>query len=182
MRFIFGLIIVAFTALFIIPQTQSSTLSFANMLSAGYEEGSFRQQVECMATNIYHEARQESELGQRAVAFVVLNRVNSDHFPSTACDVIYQAETVPHWKTQLPIPKRNRCQFSWYCDGKSDKINDKASYLKAERIAYEIMETYGAVYDPTEGSTYYHATYVKPNWRHLDRVVRIDSHIFYKEK
>jgi len=135
-----------------------------------------------MATNIYHEARNESEIGQRAVAFVVLNRVNSPDYPSTVCDVVYEAETRPHWKTGKPVPRRNRCQFSWYCDGKSDIIKEKDKYDIAFDIARDVMRSYGEVFDPTSGSTYYHANYVNPNWKHLKRVVRIDTHIFYREK
>jgi len=140
------------------------------------------EQTACMATNIYHEARNESEIGQRAVAFVVLNRVNSPDYPSTVCDVVYEAETRPHWKTGKPVPRRNRCQFSWYCDGKSDVIKEKDKYDQAFDIARDVMRSYGEVFDPTGGSTYYHANYVNPNWKHLKRVVRIDTHIFYREK
>jgi len=140
------------------------------------------EQTACMATNIYHEARNESEIGQRAVAFVVLNRVNSPDYPSTVCDVVYEAETRPHWKTGKPVPRRNRCQFSWFCDGKSDVIREKDKYDKAFDIARDVMRSYGEVFDPTDGSTYYHANYVNPNWKHLKRVVRIDTHIFYREK
>jgi len=140
------------------------------------------EQTACMATNIYHEARNESEIGQRAIAFVVLNRVNSPDYPSTVCDVVYEAETRPHWKTGKPVPRRNRCQFSWYCDGKSDIIKEKDKYDIAFDIARDVMRSYGEVFDPTSGSTYYHANYVNPNWKHLKRVVRIDTHIFYREK
>jgi len=174
-----------FCAIYLIlePKAQPETLaSFEEVLSASLSEANYRQQVECMATNIYHEARQESVLGQRAVAFVVLNRVASADFPSTVCDVVYQSEMVPHWKTKKPIPKRNRCQFSWYCDGKSDRIVNMPLYFQIEEIAKDVMKGYGEIYDPTLGSTYYHANYVSPNWRHLKRMVRIDQHIFYKEK
>jgi len=39
------------------------------------------EDTECLATNIYFEARGESYEGQKAVAFVTLNRVESNKFP-----------------------------------------------------------------------------------------------------
>ncbi len=75
----------------------------------------------CLATNIYHEARGESYAGKVAVANVTMNRVTSPKFPNTICDVVYQAQTKENWKGNT-VPKRNKCQFSWYCDGKSDDI------------------------------------------------------------
>src|SRR6056300_549570 len=80
----------------------------------------FLEQHQCMAMNIYHEARSDGKLGQKAVGFVTLNRVQSKHYPSTPCDVVYQAQLNANGK-----PKRNKCQFSWYCDGKKDDPNDK---------------------------------------------------------
>lgn len=46
--------------------------------------------IDCIARVIYHEARGESELGQRAVASVVRNRMNHPDFPNTACEVVHQ--------------------------------------------------------------------------------------------
>ena len=73
----------------------------------------------CMALNIYHEARNESTIGQVAVAQVVMNRVGDDGFPDTPCEVIYDGK---HYtaKSGRRI-NRDRCQFSWYCDGLADR-------------------------------------------------------------
>mgnify|MGYP001457922455 FL=1 len=74
--------------------------------------------VTCMAKNIFFEAAVESTAGKLAVAQVTLNRVESKHYPNTVCEVVYEG---PHYTAsdgQL-LPKRDRCQFSWYCDGKS---------------------------------------------------------------
>ena len=76
-----------------------------------------------MALNIYHEARSDNLAGKFAVGDVVLNRVNDTRYPNNVCDVIYQGEHRPSWKDpKTLVPVRNRCQFSWYCDGKSDEI------------------------------------------------------------
>ena len=70
------------------------------------------KQRECLARNIYFEARNEPFAGQFAVAMVTLNRVHDEQFPNSICEVVYQGL---HWPSGHP--KRDRCQFSWYCDG-----------------------------------------------------------------
>lgn len=134
--------------------------------------------IECLAKNIYFEAGNQSELGMKAVAYVTLNRVFDDRYPDTVCDVVYQAHLNSNGQ-----PKRHQCQFSWYCDGKSDKVRSRELFMTAVLVASEVMDDYRKQhdYDPTGGATMYHAFYVKPNWaRHYKRTVRIDSHIFYK--
>ena len=87
----------------------------------------------CMALNIYHESRSENLAGKFAVADVVMNRVNDRRYPDKICGVIYDAELKPSWKDPtIYVPVRNRCQFSWYCDGKSDEPADNR---RMERIS-----------------------------------------------
>ena len=45
-------------------------------------------EVQCLAENVYHEARGESIAGMLAVALVVKNRVENVRYPNTYCDVI----------------------------------------------------------------------------------------------
>ena len=78
--------------------------------------------ITCLAQNIYFEARDQPTVGQMAVAYVVLNRVHHPAWPDTVCDVIREGPTYS-WKQDYPI--RNRCQFSWYCDGKPDVPKDQ---------------------------------------------------------
>ena len=47
-------------------------------------------EVNCLALNIYHEARNQPFMGKLAVGYVTLNRVNSDEFPNTICGVVKQ--------------------------------------------------------------------------------------------
>lgn len=139
---------------------------------------SFSHQVHCMATNLYHEARNQPELGQRAVASVVMNRVNDSRFPDTVCKVVYQAA---HDNNGNPI--RHSCQFSWYCDGKPDDIReDLLVYTKLVKMAFYILASdKGNSADITGGSTHYHSDKVNPYWAiHKERVVQIDNHIFYR--
>lgn len=139
--------------------------------------------IECMSLNIYHEARNESADAQKAVAWVVLNRVKSDLFPDSVCKVIYQARYSKWWKEThgKDVPLRHKCQFSWYCDGKSDKVYEWDKYEEAREIAYTVlMNSYSA--DPTGGALWYHADYVNPNWSsHYDRTAKIGTHIFYRK-
>lgn len=129
--------------------------------------------VMCLALNIYHEARSEPLAGQIAVAEVVLNRVASPHFPDNVCDVVKQGEYVNDH------PVRNRCQFSWWCDGKSDKPKDTVRWGEAINLAAAMSQN--EFVDITEGALYYHATYVSPSWaKHYKKTVKIDNHIFYR--
>lgn len=132
--------------------------------------------IECLAINIYHEARNEGMTGQRAVAWATLNRVENPSYPNTVCEVVYQAEV-----NENGIPLRNKCSFSWFCDGLPDEMNDQAALNVAEQIAEEVMEAYGVETDPTNGAFMYHAHYVMPYWAaSYEKQARIDSHIFYK--
>ena len=138
------------------------------------------KQHECLAKNIYFEARNEPFAGQFAVAMVTLNRVYDEKFPNTLCDVVYEGL---HYASGHP--KRDRCQFSWYCDGKVDDVKNKKAYMNAENVADLAIESYRAIktkgLDITEGARYYHTYEVSPRWSKVYPVVgRIGDHIFYK--
>ncbi len=117
----------------------------------------------CLAMNIYYEARGSSMADQVATADVVLNRVQDTRYPNTICEVIQQGPTVESWKTGDDVPVRNKCQFSWWCDGKADNPQDKDEWINAQMLAYYIIEE-GKFRGITEGATHYHATYVQPRW------------------
>ena len=151
------------------------------------------EQEFCLAQNIFFESSVDNKAGMAAVADVVLNRVKHSYYPNTICEVVYQAKMKESWKTkQFPdlddserkyVPIRHRCQFSWYCDGKSDDIPlGSENWIKAQMIAWDIMHNDG-LRGITEGATHYHATYVKPKWasqHNMDLVGRIGLHIFYR--
>jgi spore germination cell wall hydrolase CwlJ-like protein len=133
----------------------------------------------CLAKNIYFEAGNQPFSGKLAVANVVLNRVTSKQFPDNVCEVIYQTKKYkPSWKTGKLIPVRGQCQFSWYCDGRPDNPVDSATWTEALTIAELAL---GSTIDLTDGALYYHADYSNPYWSdHLERLVQIETHIFYK--
>jgi len=147
-------------------------------------------ELDCLSQNIYFEAGNQSLEGMAAVADVTLNRVQNSRYPSDICSVVKQG--LKHTNGTM---KRNMCQFSWYCDGKSDEIPVDSLHLgineawkNSQHIARAMLLEYnltdvGTYFGITEGSTHYHATYVVPNWindRGMVRIRQIGSHIFYK--
>ncbi len=127
-------------------------------------------EIRCLALNIYFEARSEPEAGKRAVGHVVMNRVKSARFPGTVCEVVRQGGEL----------RRNRCQFSWWCDGRSDKPLNKREWHKSSELALAVY--WGRTEDPTAGALWYHADYVKPSWRkEFERGPKIGRHIFYSQ-
>ena len=130
----------------------------------------------CLALNVYHEAKNQSFLGQVAVAQVVMNRVNDKRYPNTVCEVVKQGQTYK-WKPSLPI--KNKCQFSWYCDGKSDTPKETKAWEDAMHVANGVYNQH--LSELVEGATHYHADYVNPSWAETKTyVTRIDDHIFYR--
>ena len=133
----------------------------------------------CLALNTYHEAKNQSLVGQ--IAEVVMNRVADDRYPNTVCEVVKQGYIVLlEGNPEKEYPIRHRCQFSWYCDGKSDVPKNDKAWRKAQDVAFLVL--YNKInLDVTEGATHYHATYVRPAWaRTKTRTTRIEKHIFYR--
>ncbi|RJE80334.1 cell wall hydrolase [Paracoccus sp. JM45] len=119
------------------------------------------EDLNCLAEALYHEARGEGAQGQRAVAEVILNRVDSRSFPTTVCGVIRQPS-----------------QFSYTIGGRKP-IRNKAAYLRAKDIAENALS--GAPRQLTGGATYFHTPSVRPAWaRRFQKTVQIGSHIFYR--
>ena len=131
----------------------------------------------CLALNTYHEAKNQSMIGQIATAQVVMNRVADSRYPNTVCEVVKQG---PKYKGS-DVPVRHKCQFSWFCDGKSDEPKkDSKEWFKAQDYARIVLSGRIAL-DVTEGATHYHATYVRPSWaKTKTRTTRIEKHIFYR--
>lgn len=128
-----------------------------------------RLQIDCLAENIYFEARGESDPGKAAVAFTTLNRTHDREFPNTICKVVKQRTD-------------RTCQFSWVCD-KSINTNNKdvILYRKCRDIAvFVYVNSDMWIKDNTNGATYYHADSIQPNWKHLHRITVIGHHIFYR--
>jgi len=134
----------------------------------------------CLAQNIYFEAGNQPLSGKLAVANVTMNRVEDLQFPETICGVVYDTKQwKKSWLTGALIPVIGQCQFSWFCDGKADIPKDSITWLESIRIADIVLEE--DVLDITDGALWYHADYIHPYWAdHLERLVTIENHIFYK--
>ena len=137
---------------------------------------------ECLAMNMYHEARNQGTAGVLAVTAVVLNRVHDDRFPDTICEVVEQGPTRASWQDpKIRFPVKNRCQFSWFCDGKSDTPRNKKIYNRMYNLADAILDNEISFLDITGGATHYHADYVSPAWaKTKTKTVEIQDHIFYR--
>jgi N-acetylmuramoyl-L-alanine amidase len=138
--------------------------------------------IKCLAMNMYHEARNQGTAGALAVTGVVLNRVNDNRYPDTICEVVEQGPTRASWQdSNIRYPIKNRCQFSWYCDGKSDKPLNQKKYNYFLKMSQEILENQISFVDITDGATHYHADYVMPAWaKTKTKTVEIQDHIFYR--
>lgn len=123
--------------------------------------------ITCLARSIYWEARGKSDAGMEAVTNVVMNRVGHEGFPNTICGVVKQGH------------EQGACQFSWWCDGRSDDAKEDESYAIAKEIARKALNR--QLEDRTGGALYFHHRRVVPDWsKEYIRTVEIGEFIFYK--
>lgn len=134
---------------------------------------SVANETECLAKNLYWESRNQTVSAMYAVAEVVISRVEDDRWPDTVCGVIKQK-------------RRGICQFSWYCDEKSD---EPLLHIPRERIAWQLAEIVADVVlehgpsDLTKGALWYHSNKVRPDWSYAYLPIRvIEDHIFYVDR
>jgi N-acetylmuramoyl-L-alanine amidase len=137
-----------------------------------------QRQITCLADNIYFEAGHEPEEGKEAVAFVTLNRVYSEQYPDSICEVVKQRT-------------KQVCQFSWYCEDKARRISYNKNLTERQRLLYNdirdiaiyVYLNYERLDDPTKGALFYHADYVNPYWKRTKvQTTQIGRHIFYVRK
>jgi len=151
---------------------------FAMLISDKANAYDENNEAYCLAQNMYFEAGNQPVAGKIAVSQVVINRTNHMNYPSTICGVVYDAKYRENWKGNF-VPIRHQCQFSWFCDGKSDDPEDSKTWIQCLTLARNILQ--GEYGDITEGATHYHNVYVNPYWADsLNETVRINEHIFYK--
>lgn len=127
-----------------------------------------QKQVECLAKNIYYEARGESVQGKIAVANVTKNRVASHRHPSNYCLVVYKPNA-----------------FSWTKDSLKVKypltINNKIDMMSVEEsVIVAAMVFKGLISDNTYGALHYHnPEKSKQSWSMTAKSsFKIDSHEF----
>jgi len=151
-----------------------------------------QEEAFCLAQNVFMEAKGENLAGKSAVAHVTLNRVKHEKYPDSVCSVTKQAKLRTNWKG-YEVPIIGMCQFSWYCDGKSDNIQViyEKGKAKGKQIApnmeawkqsvqVSLLALKGVTIDPTSGAThYYNHNISSPNWGQVYPVVAIlSNHTF----
>ena len=127
----------------------------------------FDESARCLALALYWEAKSEGREGMLAVASVVLNRVAHPAFPNSVCAVVTQGGEQPP------------CQFSWWCDGKSDRPTEAQAWRLAQRFAKQALADPPP--DRTRGALFFHNTSIRTPWlRERVRTAQIGRHIFYR--
>ncbi|MEM8650180.1 MAG: cell wall hydrolase [Pseudomonadota bacterium] len=137
------------------------------------------KQEHCLTLALYHEARGEPLAGQYAVGATILNRVRSSVYPNTICGVVYQNAHL-----------KNRCQFSFACDDRTDTPANSKSHKVMKRISklmlngnlHEQMKfSANPAVEFVEDMTHYHRHDVYPVWsKKLARLAGIGNHVFFR--
>jgi spore germination cell wall hydrolase CwlJ-like protein len=123
--------------------------------------------ITCLARSIYWEANRKDNAEMEAIANVVMNRLGHKGFPNTICGVVKQGH------------EQGTCQFSWWCDGRSDDAREDEPYSHAKEIARKALNR--QIKDPTDGALYFHNRKVTPNWsKEYTKTVEVGEHVFYK--
>ena len=131
-----------------------------------------KEEMYCMAEAIYFEARSEEYAGQIAVGNVINNRAKSPLFPNTICKVVHQG------KQYLGFMIIHRCQFSYYCDGKAERIKDIMAFILAVKVTIDVLEKENII---VKDSVYYHTVDVQPKLaKERIFITKIGQHLFYK--
>jgi spore germination cell wall hydrolase CwlJ-like protein len=164
------LIVLALLAIFVAPEITSS-FAAERPLKVKYEDlnRSARQQVDCLAQNMYFESGWEPETGQIAVAMVTINRQESGDYPRTICGVVKQKIA-------------STCQFSWVCEYKTINNINRDVYMRVRALAVHVYANREHIKDPSRGALFYHADYVNPGWKNMVYLTKIGRHKFYNRK
>ena len=130
----------------------------------------------CLVEAIYFEGRSEELIAQLAIANVIIERVRLPNYPNTVCKVVRQGR---YYKGN---PIRHKCAFSYWCDGKSERMYNKRAKETAIKVAAMAMN--GILVEITLEATHYHTRAVSPYWSRHERITylgSLGSHLFYTE-
>ncbi len=84
-----------------------------------------------------------------------------------------------YWEAKSEGSEQGTCQFSWWCDGRSDDVEEEKSYTIAKEIARKALNR--QLTDRTGGALYFHHRKVSPNWSaEYIKTGEIGEHIYYK--
>jgi len=125
----------------------------------------------CMIQIVHSEASGEPYRGKVAVANVVMNRVQSNRFPDTVCQVGRQANQFSFWTGDYgkPIQIKNRL--------------DEKAWRDTIQVSLNVLE--GKYHDNTFGAKYYvnfDRLNYHPKWlQKMTVVVKVGRHSFLEE-
>jgi spore germination cell wall hydrolase CwlJ-like protein len=130
-------------------------------------EGSLNDAITCLSRAIYWEARGKGAAGMEVIANVVMNRLGHEGFPNMICEVVMQGR------------EQGACQFSWWCDGRSDDAKEDKSYAIAKEIARKALNR--QLMDRTGSALYFHQRKATPSWStKYIKTVEVAEFVFYK--
>jgi hypothetical protein len=131
-------------------------------------------EVRLLAATVWGEARSEGELGMRAVAHVMVNRVGL-RFGEDLTTVILSPKQFSVWNRSDP---NRRLVANLVRDPGRDDVDTE--WEVAQRVAREVLA--GQSVDPTGGALFYHTRAVRPSWSRygVGRQV-IGAHVFYAD-
>ena len=126
-------------------------------------------QLNCVAQNVYFEARGAPMQDKIYVANVTMNRVSDKRWPSTPCEVVHQ-----------------KSQFSWTHENHNftETVNRNSIEMKAWQQSVEVagLVMTGLIDDFTSNAVWYHRIDVNPWWaKKYNQVasMRSNIHLFY---
>jgi spore germination cell wall hydrolase CwlJ-like protein len=150
-------------------RTSPQSVSYNNAYLSSLPTATGGPQWRCLSEALYFEARGETAKGLFAVGEVILNRVDSNAYPSSLCRVINQG-----------TGRKFACQFTYTCDGRPEQISEQGSWRRVGKVARLLID--GAERNLTEGATHYHTTAVSPSWaRRFPRTAKYGVHLFYRQ-
>lgn len=146
-----------------------------------------QKDLQCLAENVYYEARGESLLGKIAVAQVTINRAKHPRWPNSICNVVYQEYTKTiegeYYDDANTEPRQIRtCQFSWVCDPQRSPIaKNSQQWRESLQVANSLLAVDSKmIKDITNGATFFHAKELGRVWPQYKKVAVIDNHVFYR--
>jgi spore germination cell wall hydrolase CwlJ-like protein len=120
----------------------------------------------CMATTVYLEARDQSLLGQRAVAEVALRRQEDGRWGKSVCEVV-------------TAPK----QFAPTLVNPGLRLSNMEAWERAVQVAFAAQKNWQLAdrHELVPGASHFAALkHASPAWRNYPAVATIGSHTFYR--
>lgn len=127
-----------------------------------------------MALTMWGEARNQGEIGMRAVGHVIANRRQAKTHGSYVTDTVSAAWQFSCWNNNDPNRAAMLAIEDLPRDGEAWR-----QWQEARRLAEDILS--GRSTDPTGGALFYHTIAVHPRWAEgVTPSTRIGAHVFYE--